>query len=68
MKHEMTECPNCGFEFDVNEGRKQPEEACPICKKMVENKLSHLRIDHDIKNTEDYALAMKTAKQEQSRA
>ncbi len=54
------ECPNCGFVFD--EETEIEKEVCPICGKLVEDKLSHMRIDHEIKSTADYKKAMKKSR------
>jgi endogenous inhibitor of DNA gyrase (YacG/DUF329 family) len=59
------ECPNCGFEFEP-ETERRIDETCPICKKKVENKLSHLRIDHDITSIEEYQKSL--AKSEEAGA
>ena len=53
----MTECPNCGFVFDEEE---RPKEKCPIYGNMVADKLSHLRMTHDIKDVADYQRAIKS--------
>lgn len=35
------------------------KELCPLCGKLVKDKLSHLRMTHDIKHANDYKRAIK---------